>query len=184
MRQEPDDQKKIPHPRIGYHGPINNQIDFVLLESVAKARADFQFILLGDTKMDSAKLPRRENIHYLNSNNKFNYFQYVSGWDCSILPLKEDLDRKLVELQILELLKEARPIVSSYSRVKMRSPWCSSMIYFSSSPQHLVECIERAMNEKAYDPEWSERVEHFLEFIETEDTSSRIDGELYSGLVN
>jgi hypothetical protein len=58
------------------------------------------------------------------------------------------------------------------------------MIYFSSSPQHLVECIERAMNEKAYDPEWSERVEHFLEFIETEDTSSRIDGELYSGLVN
>ncbi len=184
MRQEPDDQKKIPHPRIGYHGAINDQIDFELLDSVAKARADFQFILLGDTKALSTKLPKRENIHYLNSNNKFESSHYVSGWDCSILPLKEDLDRKLVELKILELLKEAKPIVSTYNRSKMRSPWCSSMSYFSSHPPHLVECIERAMNERAYDPEWFERVEHFLEFIEAEKLSPTIDGELYSGLIN
>jgi UDP-galactopyranose mutase len=63
---EPGDQAGIPHPRMGFAGVIDERLDIVLLDEVAKARPDWHLVLLGPVvKIDHDSLPKRPNIHYL-----------------------------------------------------------------------------------------------------------------------
>ena len=63
---DPADQARIPHPRLGFFGVLDERLDVQLLRAVAHARPDWQLILLGPVvKVDPATLPRAPNMHYL-----------------------------------------------------------------------------------------------------------------------
>ncbi len=63
---EPEDQRPIPHPRLGFFGVIDERMDLELLRGVAAARPDWHLVLLGPVvKIDAAALPQAPNIHYL-----------------------------------------------------------------------------------------------------------------------
>jgi len=49
---EPADIAAIPHPRLGFFGLIRDWVDVDLLAQVARARADWHFVLLGDSRID------------------------------------------------------------------------------------------------------------------------------------
>lgn len=66
--EEPADQVEIPHPRLGFYGVLDERIDFELLNSVARARPGWHFVMIGPVaKIAPADLPRRANMHYLGS---------------------------------------------------------------------------------------------------------------------
>jgi UDP-galactopyranose mutase len=87
IKQEPEDQSRIPHPRIGYAGVIDERMDLGLLDSVAQSRPDWQFVFVGPVvKIDPATLPRKTNIHYLGMKPYAELPAYFSGWRIGMLP--------------------------------------------------------------------------------------------------
>ncbi len=55
---EPADQAQIPGPRLGFFGVIDERLDRELIDGVAAARPDWQFVMLGPVvKIDPSQLP-------------------------------------------------------------------------------------------------------------------------------
>src|SRR5690606_27386877 len=62
----PADQVGLRQPMLGYFGVIDERLDLDLLSTVAAARPEWSFVMVGPVvKIDPADLPRAENIHYL-----------------------------------------------------------------------------------------------------------------------
>ena len=87
IKQDPDDQARLPRPRLGYAGVIDERMDLDLLREIALSRPTWQLILVGPiVKIDPASLPRAHNIHYLGMKQYTDLPAYFSGWDIGLLP--------------------------------------------------------------------------------------------------
>jgi UDP-galactopyranose mutase len=87
IERDPEDQCRLPHPRLGYAGVIDERMDLELLRRVAAERPGWQLILLGPVvKIDEALLPRAANIHYLGMKQYSELPAYLSGWHVALLP--------------------------------------------------------------------------------------------------
>ena len=86
-KEEPTDQREIPHPRLGFFGVIDERMDLELLAGVAEARPHWQLVMIGPVvKIDPADLPKCENIHYLGGKDYKELPAYLSGWDVAMMP--------------------------------------------------------------------------------------------------
>lgn len=162
---EPDDQMNIPHPRIGFYGVIDERFDLTLLKKMAELRPEFHFILIGPIeKIDPASIPVSPNIHYLGKKDYHALPLYLSSWDCAFIPyVINESTRFTSPTKTPEFLASGKPVVST-SIPDVIHPYADAkIIYIADHPEHFVECIERGINESTYDPEWLERVDHFLE---------------------
>jgi hypothetical protein len=115
---EPDDQACIPTPRVGYAGVIDERIDLTLLEQVARARPELQFVMLGPvTKIAVADLPKLDNIHYLGSKKYADLPSYMAGWDVAMMPFAlNDATRYISPTKTPEYLAAGRRVVSTEIR--------------------------------------------------------------------
>jgi len=87
IKQDPNDQARLPRPRLGYAGVIDERMDLDLLREIALSRPTWQLILVGPiVKIDAAALPRAHNIHYLGMKQYADLPAYFSGWDVGLLP--------------------------------------------------------------------------------------------------
>jgi UDP-galactopyranose mutase len=88
LMSELADQKEIPHPRLGFFGVVDERFDIDLLDKVASARPEWQFVIIGPVvKIHPATLPRHENIHYLGGKDYKALPSYIAGWDVALLLL-------------------------------------------------------------------------------------------------
>lgn len=86
-RTEPSDQSRLPRPRLGYAGVIDERMDLQLLAGIAARRPEWQLILLGPVvKIDRGSLPQASNIHYLGMKPYADLPDYLAGWDIGMLP--------------------------------------------------------------------------------------------------
>ena len=84
---DPESQRHIPRPRLGYCGVIDERIDLPLMAALADARPDWHQIFIGPiTKIDPATLPVRANIHFLGARPYSELPSYFAGWDVGLLP--------------------------------------------------------------------------------------------------
>ncbi|HLM00063.1 MAG TPA: hypothetical protein VK400_03345, partial [Pyrinomonadaceae bacterium] len=82
-----EDQKAIPHPRLGYAGVIDERIDLEILREIAEKRPEWQIVMIGPVvKIDEADLPRPGNIHYLGMKDYKDLPSYIAGWDVALMP--------------------------------------------------------------------------------------------------
>lgn len=157
---DPAAQFNIPHPRIGYYGIIDARFNINLLAEMADIRPEFQFILMGPiVDLEVEGLPQKSNIHYLGNIEYSEIPFYLAGWDCTMIPFKTE---GTTQPKTTECLAAGKPIVST-SVPEVIQPYSdSNLVFFADSAHEFVEAIELAMNESTYDPEWLERVDHFL----------------------
>lgn len=177
---EPDDQMNIPHPRIGFHGMIDNNFNFRLLKKMADLRPEFHFIVL-----DSSTLPTQSNIHFLGIKDEHNLPHYLSGWDCGFIPYL-DIEAPTFEISALitDLLSAGKPIVSTSIPEVIHPYGDAKLVRIADHPEHFVECIENAINESSYDPEWLERVDQFLDQNFEEKVVTRVPAYMDSALIS
>jgi glycosyltransferase involved in cell wall biosynthesis len=111
-------QADIPHPRLGYCGVIDERINLDLVDSIAKARPEWEIIMVGPTaKIDPAALPRRDNIHWLGQQSYDDLPAFISGWDVCLMPFALNEATKYISpTKTLEYMACGRPAVSTSIR--------------------------------------------------------------------
>jgi UDP-galactopyranose mutase len=117
-KDEPADQRAIPGPRLGFFGVLDERFDVPLLDGLAIARPDWQFVMIGPVvKIDPAELPRRDNIHYLGSKSYTQLPSYIAGWDVALLLFaRNEATRFISPTKTPEYLAAGKPVVSTSIR--------------------------------------------------------------------
>jgi glycosyltransferase involved in cell wall biosynthesis len=151
LSTDPPDQAEIPRPRLGFFGVIDERLDVDLVDGVAAARPDWQFVMLGPVvKIDPATLPRRPNIHYLGSKAYKELPHYVAGWDVALLPFaRNEATRFISPTKTPEYLAAGKPVVSTSIRDVVRPYGQQGLVRIADDVPEFVRACEEAMAEDA-----------------------------------
>jgi glycosyltransferase involved in cell wall biosynthesis len=108
-------QGQLPAPKLGFFGVIDERIDLHLIGTLAEARPDWQFMMVGPVvKIDAAALPRRPNIHWLGQQPYTRLPALVAGWDVCLMPFAlNEHTRFISPTKTLEYLAAEKPVVST-----------------------------------------------------------------------
>jgi UDP-galactopyranose mutase len=161
--EEPADQVTLPRPRLGYFGSIDERLDIELLDAVARARPDWQLVMIGPVvKIDPATLPRPGNIHYLGWKSYEELPAYIAGWDLALLPFaRNESTRFTSPTKTPEYLAAGRPVVSTSIPDVVRPYGEAGLVRIADTPEEFVRAAEAAMAEGA-GPDWLAPVDDFL----------------------
>ena len=148
---DPPDQAGIPGPRFGFFGVIDERMDIDLLAGVARARPEWQLVLIGPiVKIDPEKLPRGSNIHYLGSKAYQELPDYVAGWDVALLPFaRNEATRYISPTKTPEYLAAGKPVVSTTIRDVVRPYAQLGLVRIADTIDEFVAACEAALNEDA-----------------------------------
>ena len=158
---EPADLAPIPRPRIGYAGVIDERIDVELIGGVAKARPDWQIVLVGPiVKIAPEDVPSGPNIHRLGMKSYAELPSYLGGWDVGWMPFaRNDATRYISPTKTPEYLAAGLPVVST-SITDVVDPYArQGLVRIADCVDSSVEMLERTLAEPATD---QGRVDAFL----------------------
>lgn len=142
---EIDEQKSIPHPRLGYYGVIDERMDLPLIDALAKAHPDWQIVMVGPVvKINPADLPRPGNIHYMGQRSYADLPRFLKGWDVCLLPFAiNESTRFISPTKTLEYMAAERPIVST-PITDVAEPY-SDTVFIGKTPDEFIAACERAL---------------------------------------
>jgi UDP-galactopyranose mutase len=185
--QDPEDQKDIPHPRLGFYGVIDERLDIELLDKVAQLRPDWHFVIIGPVvKIDPATLPRHENIHYLGGKSYQELPAYLAGWDVAMMPFaRNESTRFISPTKTPEYLAGGKPVVSTSIKDVVRSYGHQGLAYISNTPADFVAASEFAMRisqQPTYHQAWLKRVDDYLSANSWDHTWSRMSDLITSAI--
>lgn len=149
-RPDPADQAAIPRPRLGFFGVIDERLDRDLLAEVARARRDWQLVLVGPVlKIDPATLPALPNIHYLGQKTYEELPAYLSGWDVALLPFaRNEATRFISPTKTPEYLAACKPVVSTSIRDVVRPYGELGLVRIADEPRDFEAAIEACLAEE------------------------------------
>jgi glycosyltransferase involved in cell wall biosynthesis len=112
---EPEEQCRLPRPRIGYFGVIDERLDLPLVAAVAEARPDWQIVMIGPVvKIDPRSLPERSNLHWLGGRAYEELPAYLAGWDVALMPFALNASTEFISpTKTLEYMAAGCPVVST-----------------------------------------------------------------------
>ena len=108
-------QGHLARPRLGFFGVIDERLDVALLGGLAAARPDWQFVMVGPVvKIDPARLPVRDNVHWLGMQSYDMLPHLMAGWDVCLMPFAlNESTRFISPTKTLEYLAGGKPVVST-----------------------------------------------------------------------
>jgi len=118
----PPEYAHISGPRAVYTGAVQaRKIDFGLLAECARARPEWNFVLVGgveDTELSResfAALRKRDNVHLLGPRSYENLPGYIAGADALLLPYREWENNRWVGLaaKFFEYMVSGKPIITT-----------------------------------------------------------------------
>ncbi|MEJ6020700.1 glycosyltransferase [Ramlibacter sp. PS4R-6] len=132
----------IPRPRIGYSGVIDRRINLVLLDAIAKARPEWNFVMVGPLAgIDAAALPRPDNIHWLGPQSWDDLPKFIKGWDVCLMPFAlNEATRSISPNKTLEYMACGRPAVSTSIR-DIVEPY-GHVLRIADTPEGFIADIE------------------------------------------
>jgi glycosyltransferase involved in cell wall biosynthesis len=171
----PEDIDKIPHPRIGHIGNINDKIDFRLLKLMAVAQPKWSFVLVGPVNVRSAEnrvdleaLKALPNVYFLGAKPRELLPNYVKGLDVCMMGYRTDgWAHYIYPLKLHEYLASGKPIIGSglpsFQEFK-------DVMWIAETPEEWLRGIQAAIDEKnphmvsrriqvAYDNRLEKRIE-------------------------
>ena len=160
--EQPSDQASIPRPRVGFFGVIDERMDLVLLEGLARLRPDWHQVLIGPVvKIDPQSLPRAHNIHYLGMKGYADLPAYLAGWDVAYLPFaRNDATRFISPTKTPEYLAAGRPVVSTSIADVVRPYGEHGFVTIADTPEQVAKALDAAL--AASDDAWLRRVDDYL----------------------
>jgi UDP-galactopyranose mutase len=174
IEEEPNDQKSIARPRLGYCGVIDERINVELLGEAASLRPDWQFVMIGPVvKISDEDLPRLENIHYLGGKNYQELPAYLSGWDVALMPFALNESTKYISpTKTPEYLAAGCPVVSTPIRDVVRPYGELGLVHIARTAEEFVAACEKALLENS--DERLKQADEFLSKISWDKTWSQM----------
>ncbi len=147
--EEPEDQKSIPHPRLGYCGVIDERMNIKLLAEMADLRPDWQFVMIGPiVKIAHEDLPRRANIHYLGGKNYQDLPNYLAGWDVALMPFALNESTKFISpTKTPEYLAAGKPVVSTPIQDVVRPYGELNLVEIAATVEEFIAACEKVLSE-------------------------------------
>ena len=160
---DPDDQRDLARPRIGFYGVVDERFDIDLLDAIASRRPDWTFIILGPTaKIDPARLPRHANIRYLGLKTYAQLPGYLANWEVAMLPFaRNESTRYISPTKTPEYLAAGRPVVSTSITDVVRPYGNDKLVHIADDADGWEDAIEAALAQRD-DAQWLARVDAFL----------------------
>ena len=173
---EPDDQKDLPHPRLGFFGVIDERFDVALLDGMAQSRPDWQFVMIGPiVKIDPAVLPRYDNVHYLGSKNYKELPAYLAGWDVALLLFaRNEATRFISPTKTPEYLAAGKPVVSTSIQDVVRTYGKEGLVSIGDTPAEFIKAVEAVIETQEDNSAWLANVDQFLAGMSWDETWSRM----------
>ena len=164
LQGDPPDQVRIPHPRLGFFGVIDERMDLELVRGIAEAHPDWHQVFVGPViKIDPAWLPRRPNIHYLGPKAYTLLPEYLAGWDVALLPFaRNDATRFISPTKTPEYLAGGRRVVSTAIHDVVHPYGDAGLVRIADGVSSFIAAIEAALANEESDREFAERVDAFL----------------------
>ena len=186
---DPADQAHIPHPRFGFYGVIDERFDIEMIELSAKARPDWQFILIGPVvKIDENTLPRYKNIHYLGGKDYKELPSYLGGWDVAIIPFAINESTKYISpTKTPEYLAAGKPVIST-PITDVISPYAENkLVNIASNAEQFIKhgdailkqgttkkwltSVDAFLAGNSWDRTWAQMVKHIENSLSTTATT-------------
>lgn len=192
-KTDPADQAHIPHPRFGFFGVIDERFDIELIDAVAKAKPDWQFVLLGPVvKIDPVTLPKYDNVHYLGGKSYEELPGYIAGWDIAMIPFAMNESTKFISpTKTPEYLAAGKPVISTPIRDVVSPYGNHGLVHIVSNAEEFIAAAEKELAKKrrtawlkkvdeflqgnSWDRTWSQMVRH-IEDVATQQTTIRKTG--------
>jgi Glycosyl transferases group 1 len=143
----------IPHPRLGYLGPVFGRLNIPMIRSVLAAHPEWHFLCFGVT--DAMKLP---NVHSLPWQEPVNLGRYVALFDVGVMPYDCFTEKNLhcAPLKVFDYFLAGLPVVST----PVIPLWeFEDLIYFGETAEEFACAIRRALAEAPEDPKRKMRIE-------------------------
>ena len=168
---EPADQAKIPHPRIGFFGVVDERLDVELLRELSQAHTEWQFVIIGPVvKIDPATLPRTANVHYLGGKDYKELPAYLKGWDVATLLFADNESTKFISpTKTPEYLAAGNPVVSTPIRDVVRPYGDLKLVHIADNAADFGRAIEKALTQH-HDADWRQRTDDYLATISWDQT--------------
>jgi glycosyltransferase involved in cell wall biosynthesis len=143
----PSDQAHLTRPRLGFFGVIDERLDIALLDAVAAAQPEWQFVMVGPVvKIDSDSLPQRPNIHYLGKKGYGELPAYLAGWDVALLPFaRNESTRFISPTKTPEYLAAGKPVVSTSIRDVVTPYGDEGLVRIADDPKAFAHACAAAM---------------------------------------
>jgi len=164
ISKDPEDQERIPYPRIGFFGVIDERFDHQLIKEIAERRPHWNVILIGPiVKINQDILPKNENIHYLGSKKYEQLPAYLSGWDIALIPFALNKSTQFISpTKTPEYLAAGVPVVSSAIHDVVFPYNKNNLVQIGKDTDDFIQCIERELN--IWDKtRWLKKVDKFLQ---------------------
>lgn len=175
---DPQDQAKIPYPRLGFFGVIDERFDIELLKAVASERPDWQFIVVGPVvKIHSKSLPRYSNIHYLGPKKYDELPAYLANWDIALLLFaRNESTRFISPTKTPEYLAAGKPVISTSIRDVVRPYADLQLVKIADTPADFIRAAEDILAQANDNREWISRVDDFLKDMSWDKTWEQMSG--------
>jgi glycosyltransferase involved in cell wall biosynthesis len=160
---DPDDQRDIPKPRIGYFGVIDERLDTELLKKLAEARPDLHFVMIGPVvKVDPTSLPKADNIHWLGQKQYAELPNYLAHWDVGFMPFALNESTKYISpTKTPEFLAAGLPVVSTPIRDVVRQWGHQGLVEIAHGGPDVASKIDAALKSRG-NQLWQQRVDQRL----------------------
>lgn len=175
FENDADDQRYIPHPRLGFYGVIDERFDIDLIEKAATAQPDWQFILIGPiVKIDEATLPRNSNIHYLGSKSYNDLPLYLGMWDIALIPFAINESTKFISpTKTPEYLAAGKPVISSAITDVIHPYAIENLVHIYTNAEEFIALAAAELANKNK-TQWLAKVDAFLANISWDDTCNEM----------
>jgi glycosyltransferase involved in cell wall biosynthesis len=112
--ERPADLRALPRPVIGFFGLLADWVDLDLVRTLALARPDWSFVLVGKQATGVGVLRGLPNVHLLGQKPYALLPAYCRGFDAGIIPFRtNELTIRANPLKLREYLAAGLPVVST-----------------------------------------------------------------------
>ncbi|MDB5659946.1 MAG: UDP-galactopyranose mutase [Cypionkella sp.] len=174
---DPADQAPISGPRLGYYGVIDERLDFDLLAATAKARPDWQIVMVGPvSKVDPATLPQAPNLHWLGQKSYDQLPAYLAGWDVALMPFAiNEATRHISPTKTLEYLASGRQVVSTPVRDVVRHYSDVQALRIAEDAAGFIAACDYLLAQRDAHAKWLPQVDRLLTSYSWDATFRKMD---------
>jgi uncharacterized SAM-binding protein YcdF (DUF218 family)/glycosyltransferase involved in cell wall biosynthesis len=156
----PEDLRALPRPLIGYVGAVHRHMDIGLVETLARRRVDWSWVLVGPVYTDISRLEGLPNVHLLGAREHQALPRYIGAFDVCLIPyLQSDYTQTVFPTKLNEYLSMGKPVVSAaLPEVEAFRRRHGDVVRTAASPDAFLREIDEALSE-ANGPFVRERIE-------------------------